>query len=462
MRITHAVLSSALLFPARLPAQPVITAVVNAAWAQAGVPRGCLISIFGSKLASDTLTAGILPLPKRLAGTVVTVGDLELEAPLYYVSPGQINAQLPFEALGTKLPIFVTTAEGKSAPFVLTPSLAGAGLFTLTGDGKGAALVLDGAFRPMTTAQAGKPIIFYATGLGPTDPPALSGAPGASSEPLNRVVNVPDVFIGESPARVDFAGLAPGLAGVYQLNVVPQQLATDRMYIRSQGRTSNIVSVGRLAGGANVGNASGTIQALYPTTDPMAFPVAYSPLMIGAKFTARMDILPTAGPFVIAAVSDAATSIITVDPANGTFDGSVTLPTAASRAGDFSDAEFQAIDLLTCDSGGNCQPFPGNIIPASRLDPFALMALNGLPLPNTPVPHNSTGLLKVHGTVRPGTEFVIDGQNNSSLSVFVGYLVIPVPAKSGTTTLRLFVDGNQVASTDVAYQLPGFLGGTGR
>ncbi len=86
------------------------------------------------------------------------------------------------------------------------------------------------------------------------------------------------------------------------------------------------------------------------------------------------------------------------------------------------------------------------------------MALQQVPLPNTPVAHSSTGLLKVQGSIRAGTTFVIDDKNNSLLSVFAGYLSFPVPPKAtGTTMLRLYIDGKLVASTDVTYRLPGFL-----
>jgi uncharacterized protein (TIGR03437 family) len=386
-------------------------------------------------------------------GTVVTAGDLELAVPLYYVSPNQINAQIPFEVLGTNLRLYVTTTEGKSQPYILSAASFGPGLFTLSGDGKGTTLAFDSNFHALDAAEAGKPMILYATGLGPTDPPALSGAPGAAVEPLNRVVTVPDVFIGEAPARVDYAGLAPGLAGVYQLNVVPQQLSTDRVSIRVQGYRSNVASVKTLPGPKNVANAIGTIQAIYPPTDPNAPPIAYSPLLLAAKFAARMDILPTAGPFIVAAVSDAASSIISVDPATGTFDGNVIVPTQASRVGDFSAAEFRAIDFLSC-VASTCLPFPNNIVPASRISPLELMALSQIPLPNTPVPNSSTGLIKVRGTIQKGTTFVIDPQNNTSLSVFAGYLPIAAPPKSGTTTLKLYIDGVAVASLDIAYRSP--------
>src|SRR5215471_5507036 len=110
---------STLVWLAPAMAQPTINAVVNAASFQPGVPRGCLVSIFGSKLASSTATAHGVPLPTKLSGVVVTAGDLELPVPLYYVSPSQINAQIPFEVLGTNLPLYVTTTEGKSQPYVL-------------------------------------------------------------------------------------------------------------------------------------------------------------------------------------------------------------------------------------------------------------------------------------------------------------------------------------------------------
>ena len=90
--------------------QPIVKAVVNAASFDTAVPRGCLISIFGTKLARATASATSLPLPSKLEDAAVLVGDLELAAPLYFVSPTQINAQLPFEALGDTLSLVVTTA----------------------------------------------------------------------------------------------------------------------------------------------------------------------------------------------------------------------------------------------------------------------------------------------------------------------------------------------------------------
>ena len=268
-----AIAFSLLYLPVVLFAQPAITAAVNGASFEPAVTRGSIVAIFGSNLADATERAKRLPLPTNLAGTTVTVGDLELEAPLYFVSPSQINFQLPFEILGGILPIAVTTPQGKSKPMLLNVAPSGPGIFTLSGDGKGKALAFGPDMLPLDAATPGSTMVLYATGLGPTDPPSFSGSPGPAAEPLNRVIDVPDVIVGEFPARVDFAGMAPGLPGVYQLNVVPQQIGTDRLFIRSQGTMSNTTSIGVRSTGRNVANASGTIDAIYPTAN--GFPAAF-------------------------------------------------------------------------------------------------------------------------------------------------------------------------------------------
>ena len=454
--------------PLVLFAQPTITSIVNGASFEPSVTRGSIVTLFGSNLSQSTESANRLPLPTSLAGTTVTVGDLELEAPLYFVSAGQINFQLPFEALGGILPIVVTNPQGKSKPMLLTVSPTAPGIFTRTGDGKGKALAFGPDMQPLDAATPGSTMVLYATGLGATDPPSFSGSPGLGTEPFNRVINLPDVIVGEFPARVDFAGMAPGIPGVYQLNVVPQQIGTDRLFIRSQGAMSNTTSLGVRSNGQNVVNATGTIEAIYPS--PTALAAGFSAVMLAVKFTAKMDILPAAGPFMVAAVSDAATSLISIDPAAGTFDANVTVPTQASRVGDFSMAEFRVYDLLTChveNGAAVCFPFPGNILPASRIPPDLLMALAQIPLPNTPANHTATAALKVSGTARRGSTFVIDAQNNSSVSAFAGYLLLPIPATftpgpglaKRNNTVKLFIDGQLVASKDVTFSvLPDFGG----
>jgi uncharacterized protein (TIGR03437 family) len=440
--------------------QPTVTSVKNAASFDTAIPRGCLISVFGSKLARGTASATALPLPGKLEDTAVLVGDLELPAPLYFVSPTQINAVLPFEALGDTLSLVVTTSEGRSKPFLLKPAASGPGLFTRDFSGKGPVLAFTSGFQVADAVAPGQPIILYATGLGPTDPPVATGAQGASQEPLNRVINLPEVYAGDypTPAPVTFAGLAPGMAGVYQINVTPQILATDRLYLRSGEKRSNVVQL-PLQPGTNVTNASGTIQVLYPTLQDF---VASSPHLLAVKFTARMDIGATAGPFSIAVVTESlANEVIAVDPANGTFEGLAPVPSVPARHYDFSAVPELVYDLLTCQTtagGGTfAQPFPGNILPFSRVSPQEVQLINTLPAPNVDLPRSAVGLLKVQGQAKRGTTFVIDDSNNSSLSVFATYIPVQtLCAHDEVTTVRLIIDGKQVAALDVKYTAGGY------
>jgi uncharacterized protein (TIGR03437 family) len=435
-------------------------AVLNAASFDTAVPRGCLISIFGAKLARTTANAGSLPLPGKLEDAAVLVGDLELAAPLYFVSPTQINAQLPFEALGDTLSLVVTTAEGRSKPFLLKPAPSGPGLFTRDSSGKGTVLAFTPSFQLADAVTPGQPLILYATGLGPTDPPVVSGNPGATQEPFNRVTTMPEVFAGDYalPIPVAFAGLAPGMVGVYQINVTPQVLATDRLYLRSGGKLSNMVQL-PLQAGQNVTNASGTIQVLYPTAQDS---VGWTPHLLAVKFTARMDIGAAAGPFGIAVVTEGmGSAVITVDPANGSYDGLLPVPTVAARHFDFSASPDIRYDLLTCQSTGasatSAIPFPGNVIPLSRVSPPEVQVLSTLPLPTMDVAASATGLLRVQGQARRGAAFVIDDSNNTALSVFAAYVPVrTMCARDQVTTVRLLIDGKQVASADVKYAAGGF------
>jgi uncharacterized protein (TIGR03437 family) len=461
-----AVVFTGLLYTAIALGQPEIRALVNAASYDPAVPRGCLVSIFGTGLARAASSAASQPLPTRLDGTAVLVGDLELEAPLYFVSPTQINFQLPFEVLGERLPIVVATAAGRSRPFTLVPAAAGPGIFTRSGDGKGPALAFGPNFQPVDTIKAGETVILYATGLGPTDPPVPSGRSGAAVEPLNRVTSPPEVFLGDAPAQVVFAGLAPGFAGVYQLNVIAQAATTDRVWVRSRGQASNVAEIA-ISPGQNVTNAVGAIELLYPVsqtqgTQPNAEPVGQSPHVIVARFTARLDIAPDAGPFSVAAIVDGdASSVVTFDPAAGTYEGVVTVPAEAPRYGDFSSTGFFPMDLFTCHTGpdgaGICHPFPGAIVPPSRIPLQERQALSGLPLPDSPASNRATGALRVRGEARRGSTFVVSPDTNNRLSTFGGYITVPLPpAPSRTVTLKLFIDGRRVASTEVAYRVGPF------
>jgi hypothetical protein len=110
-------------------AEPTITpgGVVNAADHTAVVAPGTIITVFGDSLASKVISANGNPLPTVLAGTSVEVKGHAI--PLFFVSPKQIDAQMPFGVYG-QLQVRVRTASGISTPETITVGYSDTSLFT--------------------------------------------------------------------------------------------------------------------------------------------------------------------------------------------------------------------------------------------------------------------------------------------------------------------------------------------
>jgi len=447
------------IFPAS-GTQPVVQQVLNAASYTHALAPGTWAAIFGTQLAVSTASAQTVPLPLTLAEVrSVTVGGVQ--APLSYVSPGQVNFVVPFEAaLGASVPVVVTTSGGASASVNITLVRDAPALFTQNSQGAGMAIAFDANFQPITSVGSDV-IILYTVGLGPTNPPPASSAQGGTSaEPLNRVVDQVQVFIGEMPCQVQFAGLAPGFPGIYQLNVMPPQApASNRLYITENGMMSNVTTL-PIPVGTNVTNVQGSIDGLYPASgmyavrngnQPTSGPVSFSEMLNAGAATVSFDIRPAALPFTVMAVAPGATAVLQINPAAGTWQASVTSPTAVARAGDFSLYGFVVYDLL---SG---TPFPGNIIPVSRFDPIETQAASLLPFPNvfpaTPSP-NATFAYASRPLMQSGHFSIGNGQASDDLSnlYFGGFVNIGQPAPSTQTAeFLLFVDGMLVATKDISY-----------
>lgn len=234
-------------------AAPLLTAggVVHAASFETGVPiaPGSLITLYGSKLADKSGSAGTIPLPSSLNGTEVTLGDRPL--PLLFTSDGQLNAQVPYDVpVDTQHQILVKRGEAIAVPETLSVAAAQPGIFTKSqnGSGQGAIVKQDGVTlaEPGTPAARGEVVIIYCSGLGPVSPPVVAGRPAPSS-PLSGVINPVTVLIGGKEARVLFAGLAPGFSGLYQINAfVPADAATGNaveVTVESAGQKSPPVTI---------------------------------------------------------------------------------------------------------------------------------------------------------------------------------------------------------------------------
>lgn len=220
----------------------VVTAVANAASGDtSAVAPGSIASIYGSGLAASIGLAGAFPVPAILGSASVSVNGVS--APLFYAGPNQINFQVPFEVSGGG--IVTVTAGGvqlgaKSIPLHGTAP----GIFLLP-QGRAAAFNQDGTVNSSTNAAASSSAIaVYVTGLGAVNPSVATGAQAPAAS-LSNVTATVTATVGGQPANVLFAGLAPGYAGLYQVNlVIPQLTPGDyQLQITAGGVASNTAIV---------------------------------------------------------------------------------------------------------------------------------------------------------------------------------------------------------------------------
>ena len=190
--------------------------VVNGASFAAGpVAPGALVSLFGANFAPSLAQASTLPLPRQLGGVRVTAAGRPW--PLVFVSPNQINAQVPYDTPPGPLTVTVATAAGDTAATVqIAP--AAPGLFLR--DGR-RAIAQNQDFRlndPAAPAPRRSILTVYLTGQGPLDGPLDAGDPAPTTS-LLRALATPAATIGGRPANVLFLGLTPGFVGLAQANL---------------------------------------------------------------------------------------------------------------------------------------------------------------------------------------------------------------------------------------------------
>jgi len=218
--------------------------VVNGTSFAPGAPiaPGSIASVFGSGFGTSA------------AGVTVLIGGIA--APLFAVTPQQINFQVPWQLSGqTQTALSVTSGDLSSASITVPLSSEAPGIFMLNSSGQGAVLIANTASiaAPVATfpgsrpAKRGEFVSSYCTGLGAVTHEPATGAPAAASPLSLTSTNPIAASIGGVPAPVSFSGLAPGFLSLYQVNVqVPSNSPTGSavpLTISIGGKSSNQASI---------------------------------------------------------------------------------------------------------------------------------------------------------------------------------------------------------------------------
>ncbi len=245
MRVTAVTAEGGILDRVELAPEPELApgGPVNSGSFTPQLAPGSLISVFGINLASGHLRAAGFPLPAELDGVVVTWNDQPL--PLLFVSPRQINAQLPYgiEGEGT---VRVRTPNGSAEATTKLERAAPAILHVELGDALVPAVIRYSTgelVHSLSPALPGETLIIYAVGLGPVAAAVSAGQAAAGPVPVRHRT---EVQLGPLLLTPSFAGLAPGFSGLYQIRIeVPRALRPGAYVLRvlTAGVASEAVTV---------------------------------------------------------------------------------------------------------------------------------------------------------------------------------------------------------------------------
>jgi uncharacterized protein (TIGR03437 family) len=216
---------------------PVVTSVPGTHYQGTTLAPESLVSAFGQNLAAGTEAAQSLPLPARLQGTRVWVRDsegYEHPAPLLFVSPTQINYQLPKGTKTGTAHVIIENDQGRRLAGMITVQSLSPGIFTASADGTGvaAASVLrrkaDGTFQSESTYRYDaiqKQFVALPIDLGPPAEQVFLEFYGSGVR-YRSDLNEVQAKIGGTPVEVLYAGPQGGFVGLDQINLrLPRSLA---------------------------------------------------------------------------------------------------------------------------------------------------------------------------------------------------------------------------------------------
>lgn len=222
----------------------IATTVSAASFSGTSIAERSIVAAFGSGLATSTRSAGVLPLPTELEGTTVEIIDrigVARRAPLFFVSPGQVNYQIPTQTAAGPVTAQVRASDGRISTGAFEVKLVAPALFTLNSAGNGPAAALDGftyAGAPFSATQMnGNPNIlaFFGTGLG-----------GDATDQDGNVATSVSATLGGQSVIVFYAGRAPGFTGLNQFNIGMRAGIAAGAYqvvVFRAGQASNVVTI---------------------------------------------------------------------------------------------------------------------------------------------------------------------------------------------------------------------------
>jgi uncharacterized protein (TIGR03437 family) len=224
-------LLAALSFASTLRADaPIYSAdsLVNSADNQSGwLAPNAIATLYGRNLAygtktlsSDDIRGGVLPTVLPDTGVRVLVNGLPANP--YYVSPTQINFLIPPNLLPGPSTVQLII-DGLAGPQISVALAAAApALYQLDPQNIIATRPDGSLITPATSAKPGDVVVLYATGLGPAVPPVGYGDLPRSAAPLEMLTDFFVLLDGNAvdPSAIAYAGIAPGFAGLYQINLI--------------------------------------------------------------------------------------------------------------------------------------------------------------------------------------------------------------------------------------------------
>jgi len=209
-----------------------------------GLAPGNVAQVYGTDMASVSQSPNAVPLVNAFNGTFLLIGAIQ--APLYYVSPGLLDVQIPAELAPNQQYAAVLSANGAlSLPETITlvPEQPG-----MAANADGTVIAQHAVDYSLVTAshpaQPGEPLIIYLAGMGVTNPVVASGT--ATPNQLVPAAVQPTVTVDGQPAVIAYAGLTPSGVGLYQINfTVPSNARSGslNLVVMQGGVSSNTTTL---------------------------------------------------------------------------------------------------------------------------------------------------------------------------------------------------------------------------